>query len=122
MCDSHQTFGVAVPLLSVKSDVVRERVLKVTKTMHTKHLAATSLLEKDDVPRLDPGEEASQGATLRVLRLVEDVVGDLTHYWETEVIDQSGKRTLETLLPQLDSGSLLVQSAYWLALRLGKLF
>ncbi|KAF1916614.1 hypothetical protein BDU57DRAFT_516825 [Ampelomyces quisqualis] len=120
MCDIHQTFGVKVLMLSVKSDLVRERILKVSKTVHTEDLPSTPQVETvtQDILWSESSQEASQGAISSVLRLVEDVVGDLIRFWEAEEIDQRGKLILEVLLSNLDKGSLLVTSPYWLALRL----
>jgi hypothetical protein len=109
-----------VSVLSVDSKPTRNSVLKLVETMQSKERPVPSQSDITNCTELGLLKEVSQSILSSVFRLLEEVTLDLSHFWAVETVSQSGRRMLETLLPNIADGSPLTQPAYWLVVRLGR--
>ncbi|KAH7406651.1 hypothetical protein DE146DRAFT_607321 [Phaeosphaeria sp. MPI-PUGE-AT-0046c] len=115
MCDTSQPFGVMVLLASIESVRVRRSVLNLAQATENKIRIHTDTVDSDE---LGSSWHEPQMVVPPIFRLLQEVTMDLTNFWESKDIIQTGRDLLAMLLPQLDDAPPFAQAAYWLVMRL----
>jgi hypothetical protein len=119
MCDANQCFGVEVMGLAAGLTTVRYGILKLSNVVlkYERDLQEATLVESSD---RTADESVTHEVLLGTFSSLEDVLTNLADFWLQGETSGQRRTLLEAVLPELDEGSSLASSVYWLLVRLGK--